>query len=130
MPQSAWLAEVGSGLFPEFITQIPTDYPLPLPNQQIFAARSYFFDSFVNSFEKTDVRKNLIVTEYVNTAGQRIKLQGNDQSLTGKYEFDPSAAGAVQENDLPVVRYADILLSRAKALNELNGPTQEAIDLH
>ena len=32
-------------------------------------------------------------------------------------------------NDFPVVRYADILLSHAEALNELNGPTQEAVDL-
>jgi hypothetical protein len=107
----------------------PTDYPLPQSNQQVFAARSYFFDSFVNSFEKGDTRRDLIVTEYVNTAGQRIKLLGVDQSLSGKYEFDPNAVGAVQGNDIPVVRYADILLARAEALNELNGPTQEAIDL-
>ena len=107
----------------------PTDYPLPQPNQQVFAARSYFFDSFVNSFAPGDTRRNLIITEYTSTAGQKIKLLGIDQSLSGKYEFDPNAAGAVQGNDLPVVRYADILLSRAEALNELTGPTQEAIDL-
>ena len=107
----------------------PTDYPLPQPNQQVFAARSYFFDSFVNSFGAGDSRKNLIVTEYVNTSGKKIQLLGFDQSLSGKYEFDPNAAGPTQGNDLPMVRYADILLSRAEALNELNGPTQEAIDL-
>lgn len=107
----------------------PTDYPLPQPNQQVFAARSYFFDSFVNSFTPGDTRKDLIVTEYVNTSGKKIQLLGFDQSLSGKYEFDPNAAGATQGNDLPVVRYADILLSRAEALNELNGPSQEAIDL-
>ena len=107
----------------------PTDYPLPQPNQQVFAARSYFFDSFVNSFAAGDTRRNLIITEYTNTSGKYTKLLGIDQSLSGKYEFDPNAAGAVQGNDIPVVRYADILLSRAEALNELNGPTQEAIDL-
>ncbi|MEX2594855.1 MAG: RagB/SusD family nutrient uptake outer membrane protein [Anditalea sp.] len=32
-------------------------------------------------------------------------------------------------NDEPEIRYADILLSRAEALNELNGPNQESIDL-
>ena len=32
-------------------------------------------------------------------------------------------------HDFRVVRYADILLSRAEALNEINGPTQTAIDL-
>ncbi|HEV7351083.1 RagB/SusD family nutrient uptake outer membrane protein [Telluribacter sp.] len=107
----------------------PTDYPLPQPNQQVFAARSYFFDNFVNSFGPGDTRKNLIVTEYTNTSGKYTKLLGINQSLSGKYEFDPNAAGAVQGNDIPVVRYADILLARAEALNELNGPTQEAIDL-
>jgi len=32
-------------------------------------------------------------------------------------------------NDVPVLRYADILLARAEALNELSGPTQQALDL-
>jgi len=107
----------------------PTDYPLPYPNNQVFAARSYFFDSFVNSFAPGDTRRNLIVTEYTNTAKQPIKLLGINQSLSGKYEFDPNAVGAIQGNDLPVVRYADILLSRAESLNELTGPTQETIVL-
>lgn len=107
----------------------PTDYPLPYPSNQVFAARSYFFDSFVNSFASGDTRRNLIVTEYTNTAKQTIKLLGINQSLSAKYEFDPNAVGAVQGNDLPVVRYADILLSWAESLNELTGPTQEAIDL-
>jgi hypothetical protein len=32
-------------------------------------------------------------------------------------------------NDFPIIRYADILLSRAEALNELAGPSEEAISL-
>ena len=32
-------------------------------------------------------------------------------------------------NDWPEIRYADILLSKAEAMNELNGPSQEALDL-
>lgn len=82
----------------------PTDYPMPWLNNQVFAARSYFYYAFVNSFEPTDTRKNLIVTEYVNTSGQKIQMLGNNQSLSGKFEFDPNAAGAVQGNDIPVVR--------------------------
>ena len=107
----------------------PTDFPLPLSSQNVFAARTYLFDAFVNSFESTDARRELIVTEYVNTSGEPVTLLGNDQSLSLKYEFDPDAAGAGMGNDIPVVRYADILLARAEALNELSGPTQEAIDL-
>lgn len=106
----------------------PTDYPLPFTNNQVFAARSYLFDSFVNSFEQDDVRKNLLITKYTNTAGTLIQLLGNNQTLSYKYEFDPNAVGAVQGNDLPEVRYSDILLSYAEALNELNGPTDDAIN--
>ena len=32
-------------------------------------------------------------------------------------------------NDFPVVRYADVLLSAAEAINEISGPTQEAITI-
>jgi hypothetical protein len=45
-----------------------------------------------------------------------------------KFPEDLPATGADMGNDFPVVRYADILLSHAEALNEINGPTQEAID--
>lgn len=99
----------------------PTDYPLPYPNNQVFAARSYFFDSFVNSFEEGDVRRQMMVTEYTSTAGVKIKLLGVDQTLSYKFEFDPNGVGATQGNDLPEVRYSDILLSLAESLNELNG---------
>ena len=32
-------------------------------------------------------------------------------------------------NNLPLLRYADVLLSKAEILNELNGPNQESVDL-
>lgn len=56
-------------------------------------------------------------------------MLGNDLSNPLKYQWDPNAVGQGAGNDLPVIRYADILLTRAEALNEMNGPTQEAIDL-
>lgn len=107
----------------------PTDFPLPQSNQSVYAAHKYLFDDFVNSFEEGDTRRNLIITEYTNTSGEQITLLGNDESLPIKYGFDPDAAGANMGNDYPVVRYADILLTRAEALNEINGPNQESIDL-
>ena len=107
----------------------PTDYPLPYPGSSVFAARTYFFDEFVDSFEDTDTRKDILVTEYTNTSGVHVQLYGFDQSLSLKYEFDPASAGATTGNDIPAIRYADIVLARAEALNELNGPTQASIDL-
>ena len=107
----------------------PNDFPLPNPNNAVFAARAYLFDQFVNSFNDNDSRKSLIVTEYTNTSGKHVQLLGNNQSLPLKYDWDPNASGPSAGNDIPVIRYADILISRAEALNEINGPTQESIDL-
>jgi starch-binding outer membrane protein, SusD/RagB family len=106
----------------------PTDFPTPA-NNAVFAAHTYLFDSFVNSFENGDTRTNLLITEYTSTDGEFRQGLGNDRTLSLKYEWDPEASGSNAGNDIPVIRYADILLSRAEALNELNGPTQEAIDL-
>ncbi len=107
----------------------PPNYPLPYPNNSVFAARTYLYDAIVHSFEATDERKNLIDTSYVTIDGQQVQGLGNDQSFPFKFEFDPSSVGAAAGNDIPIVRYADILLSRAEALNEISGPSQEAIDL-
>lgn len=120
-------AQIGGGNFINAFT-FPIDYPR-LPNQNVFAARTYMFDEFVNSFEESDSRLDLIVTEYTNNKGNHVQLLGKDQSLSLKYEFDPNAVAAHAGNDIPVVRYADILLARAEALNEMNGPNAESIEL-
>lgn len=46
-----------------------------------------------------------------------------------KFKEDLTATGANSGNDFPVIRYADILLARAEALNELNGPNAESTSL-
>lgn len=106
----------------------PTDYPTP-SNNEVFAARTFLFDSFVNSFADEDTRKDLLVTEWTTINGEFVQGLGNDMTLSLKYEWDPEAVGALAGNDIPGIRYADILLAQAEALNEINGPTQEAIDL-
>lgn len=107
----------------------PTTYPRPYANNSVFAARTYLYDSFVNSFAAGDTRKNMIITSWTDTSGKPQVGLGKNQSFPFKFGWDPNAVGANQGNDEPVIRYADILLSRAEALNELSGPTQEAIDL-
>jgi hypothetical protein len=47
---------------------------------------------------------------------------GQDDKRSFKFEEDLPATGADLGNDFPVVRYADILLSKAEALNELTRP--------
>lgn len=117
----------GGAIFLNALT-FPTDYPL-LPNQGVYAARTYVYDDFVYSFDSADERGKLFVTEYTNTAGQLIQLLGKNQTLPYKYEFDPNSSGPGTGNDFPIVRYSDILLSLAEALNEVQGPQQETIDL-
>lgn len=46
-----------------------------------------------------------------------------------KYPADPDGVGVPHGNDYVIYRYADVLLLRAEALNELEPLSQEAIDL-
>jgi hypothetical protein len=107
---------------------LPTDYPL-LSTQKTNASRTYVNDTFIDSYDDNDTRKEIFIKSYVNTKDKTITGYGNDQSLCLKFEPDPNAVGVSSGIDLPDIRYADILLSRAEALNEISGPTQESIDL-
>ena len=46
-----------------------------------------------------------------------------------KYGIDPEATGTWAGNDKVLDRYAEVLLFKAEALNELNGPNQESVNL-
>ncbi|MCX6325500.1 MAG: RagB/SusD family nutrient uptake outer membrane protein [Bacteroidia bacterium] len=106
----------------------PPNYP-KLPNQNNFASQWRLYDAFVNSFDKVaDKRFKLILTSYTDTKNVFIKLLGKDNARSFKFKDDLSF-GPNQGNDQPIFRYADILLSEAEALNELNGPNQISIDL-
>lgn len=95
-----------------------------------FATMLRFRDDFFLSFESMDSRKSLILTEYINTDGELIDLlPPTDNPRPFKYWPADDFAGPAYGNDIPVIRFADILLSRAESLNELNGPNQESIDL-
>ena len=94
-----------------------------------WAAQFRLYDSFVDSFEPDDTRKSLIFSTYMNGAGNMVDLTTTpDNRRTLKF-FDNGAVVASHGNDFPMLRYADILLMRAEALNELSGPIAEAVDL-
>ncbi len=57
------------------------------------------------------------------------RLRPLNNSRSFKYTPDPAAVGESNGNDIVYIRYADILLSRAEALNELSGPNAESISL-
>ncbi|HEX5554785.1 MAG TPA: RagB/SusD family nutrient uptake outer membrane protein [Chitinophagaceae bacterium] len=96
---------------------------------QNFGAQYRLLDGFYDSFDPKDTRQNLILTSYINTQGKLISLLNKDNTRSFKYWPDPNNQNNQGGNDIPELRYADILLARAEALNELNGPNAESIDL-
>ncbi len=76
---------------------------------------------FYDSFDPTDERRNQLVASYGDR--DRTNLRG---AVINKY---PGNGGYIG-NDIPIARYADVMLMLAESINENNGgPTQEAIDL-
>lgn len=106
----------------------PATYPR-LPNQASFASNYKLYDNFVNSFAANDARRGSILTTYTAVNGSTVILLGKNDSRSFKYYPDPASLSSDAGNDIPELRFADILLARAEALNELNGPTLENIDL-
>lgn len=94
-----------------------------------YAAHYSLRDGFFNSFEAKDTRKATILTSYINTAGKTVSLLGGNDTRPLKYWPDANAENGGMGNDIPTIRYADILMSRAEALNELNGPNAESVSL-
>lgn len=95
-----------------------------------FATQYRLRSAFVNTYDfANDKRAVLILRTYTNIAGNTVDLMTTaDNARCMKY-WDNATAGNHSGNDVPLIRYADILLTKAEAMNELDGPTQEALDL-
>ena len=87
---------------------------------------------FVHSFDKRDKRLKGIVSEFRGLDG--ILYNENNPgaplrkgAVALKYDIDPGQVGSGSNHDIIIYRYADVLLSMAEILNELDGPTQKAL---
>jgi hypothetical protein len=88
-----------------------------------------FFDTFDKANDK---RSNLIVDKFTNKAGKAVDMRDESVNYYGAFCFKYSADPDAKERsgvDIVMMRYADVLLLRAEAINELSGPTNEAIQL-
>ncbi|MBS1750627.1 MAG: RagB/SusD family nutrient uptake outer membrane protein [Bacteroidetes bacterium] len=94
-----------------------------------------------NTYELTDDRREMFFDNYVGTDGLVYK-QGPPGQTTpppGEYYLadaatkkfaDPSGPDNYLDGHVfPILRYADVLLCRAEALNEIDGPTTEGVNL-
>lgn len=84
-------------------------------------------EDFYNSFEDGDVRKALLIKHYKTLKGEDATI--SDGAMIMKYQVDPKRVGPWAGNDIVIHRYAEVILTLAEALNELEGPNQESIDL-
>lgn len=112
---------------PQFVRQSNWGY---------FGAQYRTYTAFYETFEEEDVRANSFLVEYTNPNNGTFTLFNRDENgeplnnvRSFKYQPDPDAIGVQHGNDIPIIRLADIIMTRAEALNELNGPNQESIDL-
>lgn len=106
----------------------PPNYKFKGAAKSNYATQLKTLSGFYDSFDPRDQRRQVFLTEYDDLTGKRVVL-GKDDIRSFKFEEDLPATAVDMGNDFPVVRYADILLSKAEALNELEGPTQKAIEL-
>ena len=130
------LAAVGS---PQVNVYMPHAFPPAYriqSNWTNFGAQFRTYTAFYEKYDLTDIRRQLFIDEHLEIGKTVItKLNRDaagkalDNARSFKFLPDPLAIGDNHGNDIPYVRLADIILSRAEALNEIAGPTQEAIDL-
>jgi hypothetical protein len=126
----------------------PHAYPVGYRTGHVnYGAQFQLWRWFVNSFHPDDRRAldynpdegkfGWILKSYVNTGANFVDLL-NDDIVSGvekkyprSFKFTPDLNALAQNhgNDMPILRYAEVLMSRAEALNELQGPNQESIDL-
>lgn len=84
-------------------------------------------DEFYNTFDSEDIRRSYIVKSYTNSSGESKTISNG--AMIMKYSPDPASVGVWAGNDIVILRYAEVLLTLAEALNEISGPNQESIDL-
>ena len=102
-------------------------------NWKNFGANFVLYNNFVKSYHPQDKRLGWILLDYVDLNGvYHDCLDPNDISRGArsfKFTPDPNANNEKHGNDFPMIRYAEVLLGRAEALNEINGLNQESVDL-
>ncbi|MEA4974294.1 MAG: RagB/SusD family nutrient uptake outer membrane protein [Paludibacter sp.] len=115
---------------------LPSDW-VSLSGAKVVAYDGYRIPwTIYDKFDKEDKRLSTLIKDYYIMKNKIPTLV--DGRKTGrlrngaiplKYGEDPASDGLFCGTDIVLIRYADILLLRAEALNEINGPNQESIDL-
>ncbi|KAF2331838.1 RagB/SusD family nutrient uptake outer membrane protein [Flavobacterium ginsenosidimutans] len=114
----------------------PIDHPVVQNRWQYYTVNWDFY----NTFGDEDERKQCFFPEFMGTDGLLHKQAPSLGAEPPEGEFympdvstkkyaDDETTTYYDGHSVNILRYADVLLSRAEALNEISGPTSEAIDL-
>lgn len=110
----------------------PPNYPVQ-SNWQNFGNQFCIRNEWVSTYHPDDERLGWFLFSYTDVNGnfQDLRNPESDGKAVRCFKFvpDPDAIGDKHGNDVPIIRYTEVLLNRAEALNELNGPNQESVDL-
>ena len=108
---------------------LPSNYPVK-GGWETVQSTWYFYDSF----EASDIRKTMLISEYTGTDGNTYNRSnpGNVMDLGPiplKINPDDQRTTSLSTVDIILYRYADVLLSKAEAIANISGPNAEAMEL-
>lgn len=108
---------------------LPSNFP-PSGGWATVQSTWYFYDSF----EESDIRKSMLITEYMGTDGVLYNRSnpGTNMDLGPiplKISLDALRTTSLSTVDIIQYRFPDVLLSKAEAIANLTGPDEEAIEL-
>ena len=110
----------------------PPNYPVQ-SNWTNYGAQFCVYNSWVSTYNSADKRLGWFLFAYTETNGKVHDLtKASDAGKAVrcfKYVPDPNAVAQSHGNDIPMIRYAEVLLNRAEALNEISGSAVESVGL-
>lgn len=130
----------------EVIWAIPCDYAGTSENQwqlmvlpAVFSPKGGFGTIqstwwFYDTFESTDVRKTMLISEFTGTDGITYNRSNPGDLMDWgpiplKINPDAARTTGLTTVDIIMYRYADVLLSKAEAIANAGGPNTEAMNL-
>ena len=137
MLEYGWYGENATDVRTGYVNGIPTsgndnsEGGMGKGGSQMMAYPTLFFD-----YDKDDQRRDVSVCNYgivLSAKGNKYQMNTYNGMGVGKYRInwkkEMGATNSKRNINFPLLRYADVLLMYAEALNEVNnGPTQEAIN--
>lgn len=115
-----WLPEVLTG---NFGSAVPEDLEFS-PNFTGWTVYWMPWD-FYETFDPEDDRRRGILSRYMSTGGSVIDRAGGMQgAIPIKFTEIANPGNQGQPIDMPVFRYAEVMLSLAEAINEQRGPSE------